>query len=165
MGRPSFSPSPKKQRLYVYSWQGKVGCVFPRQFAICTTVFLHPITFWTRLILNLVRAGKKWDGPVFPHPKTNDSFSSALALNITDVERFEVGKKLTGWGKNWPDGEKLTGYFFLPRKRMNSQFLPGEEMGRPDSSPGKDWRGEKTDCYTGVKIFTNRPVTKSNVWL
>ena len=31
MGRPSFSPTPKKQRLHVYSWQGKVGCVFRRR--------------------------------------------------------------------------------------------------------------------------------------
>ena len=23
-------------------------------------------------------------------------------------------------------------------------------MGRPDPSPGKDWRGEKTDRYTGI---------------
>ena len=43
MGRPSFSPPPKKQRLYVYSWQGKVdaftcqgGKITDRQ------VFLHP---------------------------------------------------------------------------------------------------------------------------
>ena len=66
MGRPSFSPPPKKQRLHVY------GCVFLRQiqFIICTTVFPHPITYWTRLILNLVRVGKNWAGPVFPHPKT-----------------------------------------------------------------------------------------------
>ena len=46
------------------------------------------------------------------------SFSQALALNIIDVEKFEVGKKLTEWGK------KLTGYFFLQGKKMTSQFLP-----------------------------------------
>ena len=112
------------QGKVVYSWQGKVGCVFPqminhnsfsfstrlmfnlvrvgkewvgpvfphplkskgyiciddrvrlavflsRQLTICTTVFPHPITFWTRLMFNLVRVGKEWDSPVFPHPKTN----------------------------------------------------------------------------------------------
>ena len=37
---------------------------------------------------------------------------------------------------------------------MTSQFFPGKEMGRPDPSPGKDWRGEKTDCYT----VTRKPV-------
>ena len=30
MGRPSFFPPPKKQRLHVHSWQDKVGCVFPQ---------------------------------------------------------------------------------------------------------------------------------------
>ena len=47
------------------------------------------------------------------------------------------------WGGEKTDwvGKKLTSYFFLPGKKMTSQFLPGEEMGRPDPSPGKDWRG------------------------
>ena len=39
---------------------------------ICTTVFSHPITFWTRLMFNLVRVGKEWAGPVFPHPLTSN---------------------------------------------------------------------------------------------
>ena len=39
------------------------------------------------------------------------SFSPALALNITDVEKFEVGEKTDQVGK------KLTGYFFLPGKK------------------------------------------------
>ena len=72
MDWPSFSPPPKKQRLHVYSWQGKVGCVFHRLLTICTTVFPHPITFWTRLVFNLVRVGKEWAGPVFPHPLTSN---------------------------------------------------------------------------------------------
>ena len=69
------------------------------------------------------------------------SFSPPLSLNITDVEKFEVGKKLAGW-------EKTDWLFFLPGKRMTSQFLPRKGSGRPIPSPGKDWRGEKTDCYT-----------------
>ena len=73
------------------------------------------------------------------------SFSPDLALNITDVEKFEVGKKLTGWGKNW-----LVIFFSLGKEWLVS-FFPGEEIGRPDPSPGKDWRGEKTDCYTGPR--------------
>ena len=68
MSQPSFSPPAKKQRLHVYSWQGKVGCVFRRRLTICTTVYLHPITFWTRLMSNLVRVWKEWAGPVFSHP-------------------------------------------------------------------------------------------------
>ena len=69
--RVSFSPPPKKQRLHVYSWQYKVGCVFCRRLTICTTVFPQAVTFWTRLILNLVGVGKEGAGLVFPHPKTN----------------------------------------------------------------------------------------------
>ena len=65
---PVFPHPPKKWRLHVYSWQGKVGCVFRRRLTICTTVFLNPITFWTRSMFNLVRVGKEWTGPVFPHP-------------------------------------------------------------------------------------------------
>ena len=53
-------------------------------------------------------------------------------------------------GKNWPGGEKTDRFFFLPGKKMTSQFLPRGEMGRPDPSPGKDWRGKKTDRYTGA---------------
>ena len=41
------------------------------------------------------------------------SFSPALTLNIIDIEKFEVGKRLTGWGK------KLTGYFFSPTKKKH----------------------------------------------
>ena len=64
-----FFPQPDKikQRLHVYSWQGKVGCVLRRRLTICTTVFSHPITFWTRFMFNLVRVGKEWAAPVFPH--------------------------------------------------------------------------------------------------
>ena len=72
LGRPILSPPPKKQRLHVYSWQGKVGCVFCRRLTICTTVYSHPITFWTRLMFNLVRVGKEWAGPVFTPPLTGN---------------------------------------------------------------------------------------------
>ena len=69
---PVFPPPHKKQRLHVYSWQGKIGCVFRRRLTICTTVFPHPITFWTRLMFNLVRVGNEWAGPIFPHPLTSN---------------------------------------------------------------------------------------------
>ena len=59
-------------RFYAYSGQGKVGWVFPRRLTICTTVFPHVITFWIRLMFNLVRVGKEWTGPVFPHPLTSN---------------------------------------------------------------------------------------------
>ena len=49
MGGPSFSPPPKKQRLFAYSWQGMAD------------------TFTSRV-------GKEWAGPVFLHP---DNLASA----------------------------------------------------------------------------------------
>ena len=66
-------PHPQKSKGYMcIRDRVKLAVFFPRQlqFTICTTVFPHPITFWTRLILNLVRVGKNWAGPVFLHPKT-----------------------------------------------------------------------------------------------
>ena len=72
------------------------------------------------------------------------SFSPALALNITDVEKFEVGKKTDRVGK------KLTGYFFLPGKRMTSQFLPQGRNGLARSFAGEILAGGKTDRYTGT---------------
>ena len=38
------------------------------------------------------------------------SFSPALALNITDVEKFEVEN-------NWPGGEKIDWLFFSPGEK------------------------------------------------
>ena len=49
----------------------RLAVFFRRKLPICTTVFPHPITFWTRLMFNLVRVGKEWAGPVFPHPLTS----------------------------------------------------------------------------------------------
>ena len=46
----------------------RLAVFFRRRLTICTTVFPHPITFWTRLMFNFVRVGKEWAGPVFPHP-------------------------------------------------------------------------------------------------
>ena len=85
MGRPSFSPPPNKQRLHMYLWQGKVGCVFRRQLTICTTVFPHLLTFWTRLMFNLVRVGKEWASPVFPHPLKSKGY-----MYIHDRVRLSV---------------------------------------------------------------------------
>ena len=85
MGRPSFSPPSKKQRLHVYSWQGKVGCVFPQMINHMHKVFPHQITFCTRLMFNLDSVGKEWAGPVFPHPLTRavrgSDYSPAIALS------------------------------------------------------------------------------------
>ena len=79
MGWPSFSPPPKKQ-----------SCVFRRWLTICTTVYPHPITFWTRLMINRVRVGKKWAGPVFPHSLTSNNVLCKGYMCIHDRVRLAV---------------------------------------------------------------------------
>ena len=51
-----------------YSWQGKVGWVFPHPSNHMLNNFPYLIIFYIRLIFNLFRFGKVWVGPVFPHP-------------------------------------------------------------------------------------------------
>ena len=68
MGRPRFSPPPKKQRLHVYSWQGKVVCVFPQTINHMHNSFSPPDNLLNKVVFNLLRVGKEWAGPVFPHP-------------------------------------------------------------------------------------------------
>ena len=77
LGRPSLSPPLTSESInfvqkHVYSWRVRLAVFFRRRLTICTTVFPHPITFWTRLMFNLVRVGKEWAGPVFPHPLTSN---------------------------------------------------------------------------------------------
>ena len=66
-------PHPLKSKGYICI-HDRVRLVefFCRWLTICTTVFPHPITFWTRLMFNLVRVGKEWADPVFPHPLTSN---------------------------------------------------------------------------------------------
>ena len=71
---PVFPHPLKKQHLHVHSWQGRLAVFFRRRFTICTTVFPHSISFWTRLLFNLVRVGKEWAGPVFPHPRKSKGY-------------------------------------------------------------------------------------------
>ena len=56
------------------------------------------------------------------------------------------------WGKT--GGEQTDWLFFSPGEKRLVSFFIGEEMGRPDLSPGKDWRREKTNRYTGL-YFNN----------
>ena len=136
---PVFPHPLKKQRLHVYFWQGKVGCVFPRQFTIWTIVFPHPITFWTRLILNLVRVGKEWAGPVFPHPLNSKGYMCIrdrvrLAVFFPDNLPYDIWTTvfphpITFWtrliltlvrvGKNGP-----AQFFPTPRLMLISMFTP-----------------------------------------
>ena len=97
MGRPSYPPPPKKQR-FVYSWQGKVDAITCQGGKVTDQPSFSPPrqpSFCTRLILTLVRVGKEWASPVFPHP-----IKSNGCLHIHDKVRLILS--LVGWGKNGP---------------------------------------------------------------
>ena len=76
MGRPCFSPPPKKQRLFAFSLQGKVDTFTSQGWCFHLSgwenngpakFFSTQKTICTRLMLYLVVVGKKWADPVFPH--------------------------------------------------------------------------------------------------
>ena len=63
-------PHPLKSKGYICIHDRvRLAVFFSRRFTICMTVFPHPISFWTKLLFNLVRVGKEWAGPGFPHPR------------------------------------------------------------------------------------------------
>ena len=62
-------PHPLKSKGYMWIHDRvRLAVFFRRWLTICTTVFPHLITFCIRLMFNLVRVGKEWASPVFPHP-------------------------------------------------------------------------------------------------
>ena len=67
-----------------------LALLFRRRLTICTTVFTNPITFWIRLMFNLVRVGKEWAGPVFPYPLTSNFMFYAYSGqgNLRQAEFF-----------------------------------------------------------------------------
>ena len=68
-------PHPLKSKGYMCIHDRvRLAVFFRRRLTIWTTVFPHPITFWTRLMFNLVRVGKEWASPVFPHPLTSKGY-------------------------------------------------------------------------------------------
>ena len=70
-----FFPHPLKSNGYMCIHDRvRLAVFFRRWFIICTTVFPHPISFWTRLLFNLVRVGKEWASPVFPHPQKSKGY-------------------------------------------------------------------------------------------
>ena len=79
-------PHPLKSKGYTCIHDRvRLAVLFCRCLTICTTVFPHLITFWTRLMFNLVRGGKEWAGPVFPHP-----LKSKVYMCIHDRVRLAV---------------------------------------------------------------------------
>ena len=66
-------PHPLKSKGYMCIHDRvRLAVFFRRRLTICTTVFPYPINFWTRLMFNLVRVGKEWASPDFPHPLTSN---------------------------------------------------------------------------------------------
>ena len=65
-------PHPIKSKGYMCTHDRVSLAVFSRRgLTICTTVFPHLITLCIRLMFNLVKMGKEWAAPVFPHPLTS----------------------------------------------------------------------------------------------
>ena len=63
---------PLKSKGYMCTHDRVSLAVYSRRgLTICTTVFPHLITLCIRLMFNLVKVGKEWAGPVFPHPLTS----------------------------------------------------------------------------------------------
>ena len=159
-GWPSFSPPPNKQRLYVYSWQGKVDAFTCQGGKITDQLCFSPLrypSFCTRLILTLVRVGKEWAGPVFPHP-----LISKGCMCIHD--RVRLMPSLVRVGK-W----RTSRVFLYPDNHLHQvdalSCRGGERMGRPSFSPPPNkqrlfaysWQG-KVDAFTcqGGKV-TDQP--------
>ena len=124
-------PHPLKSKGYMCIHDRvRLAVFFRRRFTICTTVLPHPVTLWTRLLLNLVRVGKEWAGPVFPHPRKSKGY-----MCIRDKVRLAVF---------FPDNYNLpyAQPFPPPDNLLNkADFKPsqgGEKLGRPSFSPPQD---------------------------
>ena len=71
MGRPSFSPPPKKQRLFAYSWQG-VGDVFTSwggERMGRPIFFLHPDNHLHKVDAFTFQGGERTGRPNFSPPQ------------------------------------------------------------------------------------------------
>ena len=74
------------------------------------------ITFCMRLMFNLIRVGKEWAGPVFPHPLKSNCYMCIhdrvrLAEDLPYARQYSPTRypseqgcclTLSGWGKNGP---------------------------------------------------------------
>ena len=89
-------PHPLKSKGYMCIHDRvRLAVFFRRRFTICTTVFPHPITLWTRLLFNLFRVGKEWAGPVFPHPRKSKGYMCIRdLLNKVDFKPCQGEEKL-----------------------------------------------------------------------
>ena len=130
----------------MYSWQGKVHLSGWEKNGPAV-FFANQITICTRLMLYLVRVGKEWAGPVFPHPLKSNG-----CLHIHDRVRLILS--LVGVGKEW-----ASPVFLHPDNHLHKvdtfSCQGGERMGQPSFSPppkkqrlyAYSWQG-KVDTFT-----------------
>ena len=95
MGRPSYSPPPRKQRLFAYSWQCKVD-IFTSQGGerMGRPVFLHPDNHLHMAHALSCQGGERMGWPFFPSPpKKQRLFAYSW--------QGKVELSLVGAGKEW----------------------------------------------------------------
>ena len=134
-------------RFYAYSWQGKVRLAefSPSPLTICTTVFPQVITLCLRLMFNLVRVGKEWASPVFPHPLKSKGYMcihDRVRLAVFFCRLFTTSTtvfphpitfwtrlmfNLVGVGKEWagpvfPHPQKSKGYVYSWQGKVGCVF-------------------------------------------
>ena len=119
MGRPSFSPPSKSKGCM---------CIHDR----------------VRLILSLVRVGKEWAGPVFPHPQTSQGckngpakFFSTQITTCTRLMLYLVRVGIECACPVCPHPLKSHGCMHIHDKGKVDVFTSrgGERMGQPSFSP------------------------------
>ena len=124
-------PHPLKSKGYMCIHDRvRLAVFFCRRFTICTTVFPHPISIWTRLLFDLVRLGKEWAGPVFSHPQKRKGY-----MCIPDRVRLAV---FFPDNYNLPYAQQFSPTHDLLNKVDFKPCQGGEKMGRPSFSPPQD---------------------------
>ena len=126
MGQPSFSPPPKKQRLHVYSWQGKVGCVFRRRLTICTS--LPPTdNLLNKACLTLSGWGKNGPAQFFPTPCKGYNLGCVFPQTIYHMHNSITPPAEQGCFKPCQGGERMGWPSFSPptKKQRLRVFVTG----------------------------------------
>ena len=152
MGRPLKS----KGNMCIHD-RVRLSVFFCRRLTICTTVFPQVITFCMRLMFNLVRVGKEWAGPVFPHPLKSNVYMcihDRVRLAVFFHRRFTICHQysptrypseqgccltLSGWGKNGPAPKKqrlhvyswqgkVVCVFLQKINHMHNSFSPSDNL-------------------------------------
>ena len=146
-GLPTFSPSPKKQRLFAYSCQGKIDTFTSRGGERMCPVFLHPDNHLHKVYALSCQGGDRMSWPSFSPPSKKQmlyvySWQGRLMLSFV-----RVGKEWTSLVFLHPDNH------LHKVDALSSQ--DGERMGWPSFSPppkkqrlfAYSWLG-KVDTFT-----------------